>query len=291
MAYIACRSPVNNIYYTLHVWNNASMTPNAPTREQKQSLASFIAAHDGRGHGNVSAERYHIDHIDKCGITGEEVAMVMEHLMSTPEHDGREVSERMLLCRLVSESMATKTLHLLFTLLRCHRTLAHIANHHTSGYDDYPVVTIQDLYRDHLNPSARWGERLSEETYDQMASLLVALYLNKALCIYSTCMLRINLYSHVIEPLVNNMGVISRNVSKLLTVTDALAQKMQVNFWNASKMVNLTSEDIIFICGVLEAHEGNLERILDFVEERGFINAQAIRENFLLTPVLVRGGL
>ena len=267
------------------------MTSVEPTREQKQTLASFIAANDGRGHGAVSSERYHFKHIEECGITADEVVLVTGALMSTAEHDSREVPERMFLCRLVSEAMAVKKLHLLFSVIRCYRTLTHIANHHTSGYDDFPVVTVQDLYRDYLNPSAKWGERLDESVYDQMASLLVALYLNKALGIHTTCMLRINLYHEVIEPLVVNMGVISRNIGKLLILTDALAEKMKINFFNSAKHVNLSSHDIIAICSMLEAHEGNLARALEFVNERGFINSKALLDHFNVTPVLVRGTL
>lgn len=271
------------------------MTTNAPTPKQVKRLASLIAAKDLRGDGTASAERYHQASIEKNALTGAELDMLSD-LIENAVDTYEEHPESMLISRYIAEALSVDNLHFLFVISRCYQSIADIANHFSGNYKDYPVITVADLFNHNLKPKKKWGvghQRLHEADYDRMASILVALYLNRSLELDGSCMLRIDLYSKVIEPLVIHEAVIRRSLPGLLTVIDEAKRAMMTSQFGFPARVELDVHELIRLAELLDGDERNVARALAFVHERKNLNISALEALIknAPAPALIGGGL
>lgn len=271
-----------------------------PKPQQVKRLAAAIAAHDGRGDGKTSrasAERFHQAHIEqKVKLSGPEMDMLSDLIENTPD-TYEEYPETMLLARHIADALSIGNIHLIFTVARCHQSIADIANHFGGDYKDYPVITIHDLFRDNLRPKNKWGvgrARLNDADYDRMAAILVALYLHRSMGLDGSCMLQIDLYSKVIEPLVVHNDVVRRNLTGMFALLrEAERAFLTSKFGVYAQRLELDVHAVIRLTLMLDADERNLERALSFVRERRNLSLDGL-EAFLTedsAPALIGGGL
>lgn len=266
-----------------------------PTASQVHRLSAAIALYDRRGDAKVSAERFHQNHIDEMELSGIELDM-MSDLIENVKDTYEEHPESMLIARYIAEGLSVKNLHFLFTIVRCHQSIADIANHFGGGYEDYPVITVQEVFNENLRPRKKWGtgrQRLTSAQYDRMASILVAMYLNRSMGLDGSCMHRIDMYREVIEPLLQNEDVVRRQTPAVLAVVYAANEVLSSgSLLRSSTRVNMDVHAFIKLALLMDEDDRNLGRALEFVRERRNLDIRSV-ELFLRSsaPVLIGGTL
>jgi len=258
---------------------------------QAKRLAFLIAAHDGREGSDTAAERFHQKHIEEAELSGDEIGYLSDKLEAASDSPRNEYSEKMLLARFIADAVGTKSIHFLFVIARCSESISVIANHNTGSYSDYPVVNVMDIYNRDLKPKGRWGRRLDSTVYDRMASILVARYLEKTLALDVSCMLRIDMYREVIEPLLNNETVVRLNLGSIFKVIEAVAEGSVHPYSFMRRDVTIDVHDVIRLATMIEAHKTNLARILFLVRERGVVDVNALETHLAPVPALTGGSL
>lgn len=258
----------------------------ASASPQVKRLASLIAANDGREGSQVAAERYQEENIEASEISDSEADYLSARIEEASGDNGGWFSEKMLLSRLIAEGTGTRgENHFHFVVARCYKSLGIITRYYSGDYEDYPVVNIHDIYKTNLKPKAKWGKRLDSTVYDRMASLLVALYLEKALKLGDSCVMRMDVPREVIEPLVAHEDVIIPNLEGIFEMLRVADESIPYPLNMVQKKHRaLDVHEIIRLASLMSAKESNLERMILLVKQRG-LNISAL-ESFL-TPVPV----
>lgn len=268
------------------------MSSKPPVSPQAKRLAALIAAHDEREGNRVTSERFHQGHIEELELSGAELDYLSDRLENAADvKPGEEYKEKMLLARFFADAAGTKNAHFMFVIARCIESITVISNHNTGSYSDYPVINVMDIYKANITPKAKWGPRLDASVYDRMSSILVALYLERVVSLDGSCMLRVDMYREVIEPLVANEGIIRPNLRALFKLISTAEDKSRDHNGFLRKKVVMDVHGIIRLARMLEAHKTNLDRVLFLVRERGAIDLDGMEECLLTVPALTGGGL
>jgi hypothetical protein len=265
-----------------------SKTPASP---QAKRLASLIAANDGREGSRVSAERFQEMNIEASEISDDECDYLSSKIEEATGDNGDGLSEKLFLSRLIAEGTGTRgENHFHFVVARCYKNLAIIAKHYSGDYEDYPVINVHDIYKMNLKPKSKWGSRLDSSVYDRMASLLVALYLEKALSLGDSCVMRIDVHREVIEPLVANEALIIPNLEGIFELLRLADESIPYPLNLVQKKHRaLNVHEVIKLASMMNANEKNLERMIFIVKQRG-LNIGAL-EAFLTPEPALTGGV
>lgn len=263
----------------------------APASPQAKHLAYLIAANDGREGSRVSAERFQEINIEASEISEEECEYLSAKIEEAAGDNGDGLSEKLFLSRLIAEGTGTRgENHFHFVVARCYKSLAIIAKYYSGDYEDYPVINVHDIYKMNLRPKNKWGSRLDSSVYDRMASLLVALYLEKALSLGDSCVMRIDVHREVIEPLVAHEELIIPNLTGIFEILRLADESIPYPLNLVQKKHRaLSVQEVIKLASMMSANENNFERMMFIVKQRG-LNIGAL-ESFLTPEPALTGGV
>lgn len=255
-------------------------------------LASLISAHDGREGSRVSAERFQEENILSSEFNDAECDYLSSKIEEASGDNGDGFSEKLLLSRLIAEGTGTRgETHFPFVAARCYKSLATITRYYSGDFEDYPVVNIHRIYRENLKPGGRWGNRLDPSLYDRMASLLVALYLEKALKLGSACVLRVDVFREVVEPLVDNESLIVPNLEGIFELLRVADESIPYPFNLVQKKNRaLSVHEVIRLAKMMSLKETNLDRMIFLVRQRG-LNIDGLEAMLTPEPALTGGVL
>lgn len=269
------------------------MSSPAPHSSQVKRLASLIAEHDGREGSTAAAEKFHQDHIEEAELSVEEISHFADLIEKANGNPQSEYSEKLLLSRFIAEGSQMKDVHFMMVISRCYEVITTISNHYVGGYEDYPVMNVQTIYKENLHPKAKWGKRLDSSVYDRMASILVALYFERSLNLGDACLLRVDVYREVISVLIANDTLLEKHMESIFLIVEGLVEVTATSpiLRSIRKNVTITVDDIIRMAQLLDAHPTNLSRIMRFIQERKFIDLNALESYLMPAPALSVGGL